>query len=128
MIEILAGDNSMPMTRRSALASLGTGLALWPALGSAKSTNRSAAGISFAFSTYGMRALPLARALRVCADIGYSGVELACMPGWPCDPAALTLMDRNEIRQQLRDLSLDLPCLMENWRLAAPPEIHKANL
>lgn len=118
----------MPMTRRSALACLGAGLAAWPTFSGAAETRRTAPGIAFAFSLYGMRTLPLTRALRVCADIGYSGVELACMTGWPCDPAALAAADRASLRRQLDDLSLDLPCLMENWKLVAPAEAHRANL
>ncbi len=118
----------MRMTRRTALAALGAGLAAWPAFATALEHRRAAPGIAFAFSLYGMRTLPLARALRVCADIGYSGVELACMTGWPCDPVALAAADRTDLRKQLEDLSLELPCLMENWRLIAPAEAHRANL
>lgn len=73
-----------------------------------------AAAIPFGFSLYGMKTLPLNEALQLCADIGYSGVELALMPDWPCDPATLDRTARKVLRKQLQDLALGLPALMEN--------------
>lgn len=86
------------------------------------------ARIGFGFSLYGMRSLKVAEALKVCADIGYSGVELACLKDWPCDAAVLTKADRATLRSQLNDLALDLPGLMENLGLAVPEAQHQANL
>lgn len=86
------------------------------------------ARIGFGFSLYGMRSLKLAEALKLCADIGYSGVELACLKDWPCDAAGLTKADRAAIRSQLNDLSLDLPALMENLGLVVPEAQHRNNL
>ena len=86
------------------------------------------ARIGFGFSLYGMRSLKLAEALKVCAEIGYSGVELACLKDWPCDAAVLTKADRATLRSQLNDLALDLPSLMENLGLAVPEAQHQANL
>jgi len=86
------------------------------------------ARIGFGFSLYGMRSLKVAEALTACADIGYSGVELACLKDWPCDAAALTKADRVAIRSQLNDLALDLPCLMENLGLVVPAAQHQTNL
>lgn len=120
----------MTMSRRSALAAMGAAcvhtMSSRSATASAAAAN--ASNIPFAFSLYGMKTLPLGRALRVCADIGYSGVELACMTGWPCDPAVLNLDQRKELRQQMETLSLELPCLMENLRLAVPEAEHRNNL
>lgn len=84
--------------------------------------------ITFGFSLYGMRSLKVADALKACADIGYSGVELACLKDWPCDAAALTKADRGELRSQLNDLALELPCLMENLGLVVPESQHQTNL
>src|SRR4051794_25006832 len=53
--------------------------------------------IGFAIGTYGMKPLPTREALRTIARIGYDGVELALMPGWPADPAVLTPGARKEI-------------------------------
>jgi inosose dehydratase len=86
------------------------------------------AGIAFAYSLYGMKSLPLPQALKICADIGYSGVELACMKDWPADAGVLTPADRRQLQRQLEVLSLGLPCLMENLGLAVPAPQHAANL
>ena len=84
--------------------------------------------IGFSFSLYGMRSLKVTEALKVCAEIGYSGIELACLKDWPCDAAALTKVDRAAIRTQLNDLALDLPSLMENLGLVVPEAQHQTNL
>lgn len=122
----------MHVTRRHALQLLAGGLgAGFLCRGSSARTSAGQLqrrNIPFAFSLYGMRSLPVDRALRVCADIGYSGVELACMAGWPSDPELLTAADRKTLRMQLDVLSLDLPCLMENLRLAVPADEHRRNL
>ncbi|MEK6261852.1 MAG: sugar phosphate isomerase/epimerase [Planctomycetota bacterium] len=86
------------------------------------------ARIGFGFSLYGMRSLKVAEALKVCAEIGYSGVELTCLKDWPCDPTALTKADRAAVRSQLNDLALDLPSLMENLGLVVPETQHQTNL
>ncbi len=101
----------------AALASLGTTVFAAPL-----------ARIRFGFSLYGMRSLKVAEALKVCAEIGYSGVELACLKDWPCDPAALTKADRAAIRSQLNDLALDQLGLMENLGLVVPEAQHQTNL
>ena len=100
------------------------GLAAW----GAKAFAAPPARIGFGFSLYGMRSLKVAEALKACAEIGYSGVELACLKDWPCDAAALTKADRTAIRSQLNDLALDLPCLMENLGLVVPEAQHQTNL
>ncbi|MBS0206316.1 MAG: sugar phosphate isomerase/epimerase [Planctomycetes bacterium] len=84
--------------------------------------------IGFGYSLYGTRSLKVSEALKVCADIGYSGVELACMKDWPCDPAALNQANRKALRSELNDLALELPCLMENLVLVVPDAQHQSNL
>ena len=86
------------------------------------------ARIGFGFSLYGMRSLKVSEALKVCAEIGYSGVELACLKDWPCDAMTFTKADRAAVRSQLNDLALDLPCLMENLGLVVPEAQHQTNL
>ncbi|HUQ71238.1 MAG TPA: sugar phosphate isomerase/epimerase [Planctomycetaceae bacterium] len=115
----------MTVSRRTALKILGAGLFVGQ---SSLASAAAAARIPFAFSLYGMKSLPLAQALKVCADIGYSGVELACMKDWPCDAAVLTPADRKRLRAQLEECALELPCLMENLGLAVPEAQHAANL
>jgi sugar phosphate isomerase/epimerase len=117
----------MTVSRRTALQFLGAGLfANWGAATTPAAERR--AGIAFAYSLYGMRSLPLPQALKICADIGYSGVELACMKDWPADAALLTAADRRQLRRQIETLSLGLPCLMENLGLVVPADQHAANL
>lgn len=84
--------------------------------------------IGFGFSLYGMKTIQPLQALKICADIGYSGVELACLKGWPGDPALLMKADRDQLRSELNDLALDLPCLMDNLGLVVADEVHRANL
>ena len=117
---------SPAIPRREFLQATATSAAL-AALG-AKAIAAPPARIGFGFSLYGMRSLPVAEALKVCAEIGYSGVELACLQDWPCDAAALTRADRAAVRSQLNDLALDLPGLMENLGLAVSEAQHQTNL
>jgi len=67
--------------------------------------------ITFGFTLYGMKSLPLDDALKTCASIGYQSVELALMPGYHND------FDRAKLRDRLRELKLTLPALMENLPL-----------
>lgn len=80
------------------------------------------------FSLYGMKDLPLAAALKTCAEIGYQGVELPVMAGWSAEPAALSPSTRADLRKELADLGLGLPALMENLVLLADEAGHQANL
>ena len=115
----------MVSTRRQWLQSVAGAVASSPLLCRAAAP---ATQMRFGFSLYGMKSLSLAEGLKVCADIGYSGVELPLMSGWPCDPAQLSRQDRAQLRRQLDALSLDLPSLMENLPLVVPEEQHKTNL
>jgi sugar phosphate isomerase/epimerase len=84
--------------------------------------------IGLGFMTYGMKSLSAAEALRICAQIGFDGVEIALMPGYPTEPKLLSLSDRREIRKTLGDLGLALPGVMENLPLLGTPENKKENL
>lgn len=80
----------------------------------ARTVDEPAGAIKLGFSLYGMKSLAIADALRACSQIGYDGVELALMPGWPTDPKLLNGPDRKELRKQLKDNGLVLVSLMEN--------------
>ncbi len=118
----------MGCSRRTVLKRLGLAACLGTWAHQAGFSRELAAPLAFGYSLYGMKTVPLPRALKVCAEIGYSGVELACMKDWPCDPAVMTRAERTEVRQQLTDQSLDLPCLMDNLTLVVPEKQHAANL
>lgn len=118
----------MGCSRRTVLKRLGLAACLGTWAQQAAFSRELAAPLAFGYSLYGMKTVPLPRALKVCAEIGYSGVELACMKDWPCDPAVMTRAERTEVRQQLTDQALDLPCLMDNLTLVVPEKQHSANL
>ena len=86
------------------------------------------ATIGLGFSLYGMKTLKTADALRTSAEIGYDGVELALMPGWPTEPKLLSADDRRDLRQQLADRGLSLMGLMENLAEPAEDAPHRSNL
>ena len=52
------------------------------------------------YSTWGMQTVPIDQAVAHCAALGFDGLELTVIPGWPTDAATL---DRAE-RQRIRDL------------------------
>jgi inosose dehydratase len=70
------------------------------------------------FSLYGMKTVPLAEALKTCADIGYQHVELALNAGWPTEPKLLSADARQDLRRQLDSLHLGVSALMLNMSLA----------
>lgn len=115
-----------PQSRRGFLSILSVGAAAVLTGGTANAAPPPKIG--FGFSLYGMKSLKLSEALRICAEVGYSGVELACLKDWPCDPLLLKKGDRQALREQLNDLSLELPCLMENLGVLAPEPQHRENL
>jgi inosose dehydratase len=84
--------------------------------------------LSLGFSLYGMKSLPMAEALRTCAQIGYDGVELALMPGWPTEPSQMDVAARRELRKRLADQGLAVLGLMENLAEPATDVVHRANL
>jgi len=89
---------------------------------------QAAPAITFGFSLYGMRSLPLDDALAACAKIGYNAVELAAMPDWHANPARLNKEARTRLRDRLRELRLALPALMENTPLTGDAKVHRMQM
>jgi sugar phosphate isomerase/epimerase len=87
-----------------------------------------AGGPSLGFSLYGMKTLALNEALKTCAEIGYSNVELALNAGFPTEPKSFSAEARKEAVQQLAALKLDVPCLMVNLSLTADDKAQAVNL
>src|SRR4051812_27627311 len=84
--------------------------------------------LELGFSLYGMKSLPLADALRTCAEIGYRHVELPLNPGFPTELAALTDEKRRALRDLLAQNHLRVSALMLNLSLAATDAQHADNV
>jgi sugar phosphate isomerase/epimerase len=84
--------------------------------------------LELGFSLYGMKSLPLADALRTCAEIGYNNVELPLNPGFPTELALLTEEKRRELRELLAKNHLGVSALMLNLSLTATDAQHADNL
>jgi inosose dehydratase len=119
----------MPQNRREFFQAAFAATAGSSALAASVATAASATIIRpppLGFSLYGMKQLPLDEAIKACADIGYDGVELALMPGFPTDPQTFGKEDRRRLPSSLGDLEV---CgLMENLTLAASDAEHRKNL
>lgn len=90
----------------------------------AMSISPTAAPPSLGFSLYGMKTLPLDSALKTCAEIGYSHVELALNAGYVTEPDAFTAEARRAAGTMLKELKLALPCLMVMLSLTADDKAH----
>jgi sugar phosphate isomerase/epimerase len=112
------------MNRRHFLSTLGLALAA-PSFAVRAADARQP---SLGFSLYGMKSLGLSEALKVCAEIGFTHVELALNPGYATEPKAFTPEARHAAAAQLRELKLALPCLMLNLSLTADEAAHAAAL
>ena len=119
-----------PLTRRTAIQSgllAAAGWSLAPqSLFAQKApvTNRMTLG----FSTYGMKTLPLAKALDVIAEVGFEAVEICVRPEWDSAPAKMTPERRAATREQLAKHGLKLTALMEHLPPAATDAEHKRHL
>jgi len=117
----------MPTTRRRFIALTAASLAF---------ANRYVAGAAtpppakslLGFSLYGMKTLPLERALAECARIGYRTVELSLIPGFPTEPSKLTSPRRREIRDQIKAAGLPVASLLVNLSLTGDDKEHAAHL
>ncbi len=112
------------LQRMAALAAVG--LPVLPA--PLARTTEPVASVHLGFSLYGMKALKIADALKACAKLGYDGVELALLPGWPTEPKQLMADDRRDLGQRLADAGLTLLGLMDNLSEPAEDTVHRANL
>ena len=84
------------------------------------SRGATSAPLRLGFSLYGMKSLPLDRALAECARLGYRTAELAVMAGFPADPARLGGAERAVIVRAVRASGLPVVSLLVNLSLAGP--------
>ncbi|MEY4178651.1 MAG: L-ribulose-5-phosphate 3-epimerase UlaE [Planctomycetota bacterium] len=80
------------------------------------------------FSLYGMKGVPLADAVALCARIGYDCVELPVMAGWLADSARFDAVKQQAFRETLVNAKLRLSAIMENLELVTDAANHEANL
>jgi inosose dehydratase len=85
-------------------------------------------GVTFSFGTYGMKSLTTERAVRVLAEIGYDGVELATRPEWDSAPVRMTSARRSEVRTLMSDVGLQLTALMVSIKPTNVDAEHTAQL
>jgi inosose dehydratase len=84
--------------------------------------------LSLGFSLYGMKTLPLDRALAECTRIGYRNVELALLAGFPTDPAKLTAEVRRTTREACAHAGQRISALMVNLSLTGNEAARTAHL
>ena len=85
-------------------------------------------GVTFSFGTYGMKSLRTERAVRVIAEIGYDGVELAARPEWDSAPARMPSARRKAMRALMNDIDLQLTALMVSIKPTDDDTEHAAQL
>jgi sugar phosphate isomerase/epimerase len=84
--------------------------------------------VGFGNGTYGMKSMKTEDAFRTLAEIGYDGVELCVIAGWPTDPANLSSVQTHELRNLVNDSGLALPAMLENLPFSESPEKRASNL
>lgn len=114
---------AMPLnlTRRAAIGAI-AGLGVLPLAAAEESLPAPS------FSLYGMKDVPLDKALDHLKTTGYGGVELVCLPGWDCDPTQLTDGQVKGIREALSSRRMLPAGLMLDVPLDIPEEAFARNL
>lgn len=74
------------------------------------------------FSTWGMQRTPIEVAVEHCASLGFDGLELTVIPGWPTDAAGLDAEARHRIRRLYDDAGIELCGLSGNTPLLRSAE------
>ena len=81
------------------------------------------------YSTWGMRDVPIEKALPAIARIGFQGVELSVAPGWSTELYSLDARQRALIKDLFREHGLVLTSVIRNASMVADdPAEHAANM
>lgn len=116
------------MASRAALTLAGTAAARLSAAGPAAHSAAESGPLSLGFSLYGMKSLPIDRAIAACASIGYRNVELSLIAGFETAPAALTPQKRAEVRDALAHSRIRASALLAKLDLSAKDDDFRAQL
>lgn len=85
--------------------------------------------MSLSYSTWSTQKTPIDAIVAHCAKLGFDGLELTVIPGWPTDAATLTPADRRRIRSLYDEHNLELCGITGNTPLlATDPAEHAANM
>jgi inosose dehydratase len=85
--------------------------------------------MSLSYSTWSTQKTPIDVIVAHCAKLGFDGLELTVIPGWPTDAAMLTSADRRRIRALYDEHDLELCGVTGNTPLlATDPAEHAANM
>ena len=91
------------------------------AIGASFSASHSLAGTgdaagrcTLSIGTYAMPGMRVEEAIRLVAETGYDGIEIAARADYDGAPGTMSPTRRKEVHQQLRDRNLKLTALMEN--------------
>lgn len=111
--------NSSLLPRRTFLRQTAATLGLAALSSPLRAEGKAAAAFGLGYTLYGMKSLPLDEALQTCAEIGYNGVELCLLDGYPTTAAQFGAAERARLRESLAALKLRISGLMENFSLLA---------
>jgi protein FrlC len=64
--------------------------------------------MKLSYSTWGMQTTPIDEAVRHCAALGYDGLELTIIPGWPTDATTMHAGEQKRIRRLYDDAEIEL--------------------
>jgi len=85
-------------------------------------------GCTLSIGTYSLKGLTLEEAVRVVAEVGYDGVEIAALPGFDGEPGRMPPERRTDVRRRIEGAGLKLTALMEQLTPAADEAEHKKGL
>ena len=84
--------------------------------------------IRLGFGTYGMKSLAAVDSVKHCAAIGYDGLELCLIDGWPTSLDQLAKNGLKELHRALLDSGLFVPSLLESLPCLRGKAAHQNNL
>lgn len=76
--------------------------------------------LRLAFSLYGMKSMPLGESIQACKDIGYEGVEVCLLDGWPSSSL--------ELKGALSRTKIEVASFMEKLTSVVGPEEQRKQL